>query len=246
MQQYFVDINVKVGQIITFNDEQSHHIMRVMRMKKDDVVRVSDAKHQLFLVRVDMDMKHAYGCVKEPIEDRTRAHVEITLVQGLIKGEKWDYVIQKACELGVTKIVPFVSNRSVVKIQNEKIDKKLQRWNKIALEACEQCKRSMPVEVTNPIHLSDVKQVLSELNLIAYEDADHISDKLYHILKMHPTCKSITCVIGSEGGFAKEEVDQFIEQGFHAVSLGTRILRAETAAISMINNIEFYYDMIGD
>lgn len=246
MQQYFIDSILDLEQRVQFNAEQSHHIMRVVRMKKDDVVRVSDANHNLFSVRLDMDSKQAYGIVEARIHDDTKSRVEITLVQGMIKGEKWDYLLQKASELGVCKIVPLISSRCVVKIQDEKLDKKLQRWNKITLEACEQCKRSTPVIVREPISMKDVKNVMSDLNLIAYENTDAIHDKLYRVLEKYPSCKSITCVIGSEGGFSEDEVKDLLNVGFLKISLGTRILRAETAALSIINNIDFFYDMIGD
>lgn len=246
MQQYFINQKVKVGDTVLFNEEQIHHILHVVRMKTDDIVRISDASHSLFHVRLNLQKKHAVGIALEALEDHTKTKVEITLIQGLIKGEKWDYLIQKACELGVTRIVPFVSKRSVVKIMDDKIDKKLQRWNKIALEACEQCKRSTPVEVLAPISFRNIANYRSDMNLIAYEDADACSEKLFHVLRQEPEVQSISCVIGSEGGFEKEEVRQLIDEGFHRISLGYRILRAETAALSIINTIDFYYNMLGD
>lgn len=246
MQQYFINEIAKMNDTIKFDGEQAHHILNVLRMKNNDIVRIVDANHHMFYGSLQIEQKDVYACIHEEIEDTTKTNVEIVLLQGLIKGEKWDYVIQKACELGVSKIVPFVSSRSVVKIQDEKMDKKLVRWNKIALEACEQCKRSTLVEVTQPIAFKDILTYQSDLNLIAYEEADAKSEKLYDALAQNKTISSISCVIGSEGGFSKEEVDYLNKQGFMRISLGTRILRAETAAISIVNSIGFYYEMIGD
>lgn len=246
MQQYFIKERAEIGQSISFDEEQSHHMMHVVRMKKDDIVRIADSSHRLFHVRIDIQKAGVCGQVIEELVDRTRASVEVTLIQGMIKGEKWDFLIQKACELGVSKIVPLISQRSVVKIPREKLDKKLSRWNKIALEACEQCKRSTRAEVLPPISLQEIAAYRSDVNLIAYEKADAASEKLYHVLSSHPHPSSVTCVIGSEGGFAQEEVQILMKQEFCRISLGYRILRAETAALSLLNTIDFYYDMIGD
>lgn len=245
MQQYFINDIAIIGQRIMFDPEQAHHIQHVLRMKNKDVVRISDQEQQLFFVSLEMEHKEVYGMVVEAIDDHTKSTVDIVLIQGLIKGEKWDYLIQKACELGVTTIVPFVSSRSVVKVVDEKMDKKLARWNKIALEACEQCKRSTLVKVLKPISFEDIPQYLSDFNIIAYEEADIQSEKLYSVLARQSTCTSISCVIGCEGGFNQDEVKYLNHHGFTRVSLGSRILRAETAALSIVNSIEFYYEMIG-
>ena len=226
MQQYFIKERAEIGQSISFDEEQSHHMMHVVRMKKDDIVRIADSSHRLFHVRIDIQKAGVCGQVIEELVDRTRASVEVTLIQGMIKGEKWDFLIQKACELGVSKIVPLISQRSVVKIPREKLDKKLSRWNKISLQ--------------------EIAAYRSDVNLIAYEKADAASEKLYHVLSTHPYPSSVTCVIGSEGGFAQEEVQILMKQEFCRISLGYRILRAETAALSLLNTIDFYYDMIGD
>lgn len=126
------------------------------------------------------------------------------------------------------------------------MDKKLLRWNKILLEACEQCKRSTLVDLKEPCLLKDAARYKSELNIIAYEDADATSEKLHRLLAKYPKISSVTIAIGSEGGFSKEEVSMLMEMGYHRVSLGARILRAETAALAAIHGTSFYYDMAGD
>ena len=94
--------------------------------------------------------------------------------------------------------------------------------------------------------LKKIKDVEADLKLIAYEDADHQSEHLYQVLQQHKNISSVLVVVGSEGGFSIEEVEQLEASGFIRVSLGARILRAETAAISLINNIAFFYEMVGD
>lgn len=246
MQQYFIEEETSVGQNVQLNKEQAHHITNVMRMREFERIRIVDTQEQMFFAKVQFKEKAVFAQIEETIEDRTRTNVTITLAQGLIKGEKWDYLLQKSAELGVSKLVPFTSSRCVVKTKDEKQDKKLARWNKILLEACEQCKRSTLVELVAPTTLSELSEHRSQLNLLAYEDADVSSERLCDILMSHRNITSVTIVIGCEGGFSKEEVVQLEQSGFLRVSLGARILRAETAALSLVNTTAFFYDMQGE
>lgn len=245
MQQYFISKKVELHEHVVFDHEQSHHILNVMRMKQNDIIRVVDESHAIYLARIEIMKKQAGACLYECLEDHTQTAVEITLIQGMIKGEKWDFLLQKASELGASTIVPLTTKRSVVKTKEDKLDKKLERWNKICKEACEQCKRSTITEVKTPITLTSIETYKSSLNIVAYEDADFKIERLCDLLAANPSVTSITFVIGCEGGFDSEEITYLMSLGFQRVSLGARILRAETAAISIIDNTGFYYDMIG-
>ena len=123
------------------------------------------------------------------VRDCSQTSVELILAQGMIKGEKWDYLLQKSAELGVAEIIPFVSSRCVVKIKDEKSEKKIVRWNKILCEACEQCKRSTLVRLQPPCTFSQLSQIDADLRLIAYEDADCKSERLCEVLRAHPSPK---------------------------------------------------------
>lgn len=246
MQQYFIEQPATLGDVIEMNKEQAHHIGHVMRMRAGDVIRIADSHAHLFYANVVFHGNTVLAQIQEPIEDHTRTRVSITLAQCLIKGEKWDYLLQKSAELGVERIYPFTSSRCVVKTKDDKLDKKMQRWNKILLEACEQCKRSTLVALQEPDKLQELIHIEADLKLIAYENADIHAQRLCDILPKYPDSKSIVVAVGCEGGFSPEEVTFLVEHGYHCVSLGSRILRAETAALSLINSISFYYDMVGD
>lgn len=242
MQQYFLKQTLHLNDVFDFDSEQSHHIKNVLRMKNDDIVRVVDEEEKVFYAKLHVSSKVS-GMAYESIDDQSELNVDVTLIQGMIKGEKWDYLLQKCSELGIKRIVPLISSRCVVKAKEDKLDKKLERWNKITLEACEQCKRSHKVEVCAPVGLKDLDKYISNLNLVAYEDADVKSCKLSDVLKSNHGFKSITYVIGPEGGFSLAEVEMMEDKGFTRVSLGNRILRAETAALSLLNSIDFYLEM---
>lgn len=238
MQQYFINDKIHKEQEVYFSKEQAHHIKRVLRMKDNGVVKVVDIEGNPFLVELVV-MDEVFGKVVEVLKKQTPKK-RIYLFQGMIKGERWDYVIQKACELGVYQIIPVISSRTIVKI-SDKIDKKVERYNKIALEACEQSRQDHLVEVLAPIPFKEIVNFKKDFNLVAYEDADVSSAKLKDVLANND-CDDIAVVIGSEGGFSKEEVAYLNANGFLSVSLGERILRAETAAMATINSILFYYE----
>lgn len=240
MQQYFIKESLNLHQEFFFDKEQSHHIAKVLRMKNGDVVKVVDILGQPFMASVKIDAKTVSGYVYDALEKQEEER-QIILIQGMIKKEKWDFLIQKCCELGVTKIIPMISSRTIVKVDADDT-KKLERYNKIALEACEQCKRDSLAKVETPIRFKDIVHHKGDLNLIAYEDIDYPSKKLKVVLDEYKDAKTIVCVIGSEGGFAQEEVLSLVEEGFISISLGKRILRAETAAMNVVGNIQYHFE----
>ncbi len=244
MQQYFIENIVQVFDRICLCEDQAHHIANVMRMRKGEKIRIVDANQQLFLAHVQFEGKQVYACIDEMIIDTSKSNVDIILAQGLLKKEKWDFLLQKSAELGVSEIIPFISSRSVVKNKEERQDKKLARWNKILLEACEQSKRTSLVALHETCHIKQLKEIEADVKLVAYEDADIVSQRMVDVLKQHQNVKCIVVAIGCEGGFSLEEVEMLEQYGFIRVSLGSRILRAETAAMSTIANLSFYYDMI--
>lgn len=244
MQQYFIE--TKISNRIDFNDEQAHHIKNVMRMKENTIVKVVDPDEKAAYVSIHYEGKNTYGLFHEAIEESNIRKIKISLAVSLIKKEKWDYCIQKSCECGAYEILPFTSSRSVVKVNEEKNDKKLSRWQKIALEACEQSKQNHCCVIEPVSSFKEILQHPSNLKCIAYENADCHSDSLGKVLSEHPDISSIMMMVGPEGGFSEEEVELAKKEGFIPVSLGHRILRAETACVAAINMITYHYEMLGE
>lgn len=244
MQQYFIEKEAKMNDLILMNENQSHHIKTVMRMKEDQLIRIVDVKQNVFLAEVKYQQANVYALLKETLIDDSSNKVKIILAQALIKKDKWDFLLQKCSELGVDEIIPFECKRCVVKSKDEKMSKKKQRWNTILMEACEQCKRSSIVELHDIVDFKALKDIQADLKIIAYEDASASSEHLKDVLKAHPNAKTICVVVGCEGGFELAEVEYLMEYGFKRVSLGNRILRAETAAMALVNTVSFYYELI--
>ena len=244
MQQYFIKGKYEINERFAFDEEQAHHIKNVLRMKNGSQVRIVDENERAFLVEVHIDAMGVSGVVCEQLT-ANESSVKTSLIMGLIKGDKWDYLLQKACECGAYEIFPMVSSRCVVKAKEEKAEKKLVRWNKIASEACEQCKRTHRTQV---LPVSDFKQLLdcrADLKLIAYEDADLKACNLADVFNAHAAIQSIAVMIGPEGGFSIDEVETAEAAGFIRVSLGSSIFRAETAALFALNAISYHYDIYG-
>ncbi|MGL5541288.1 MAG: RsmE family RNA methyltransferase [Erysipelotrichaceae bacterium] len=242
MQQYFVKETLQIQTPFCFDAEQSHHLKNVLRSKVGTVVHVVDGMGTKYVCELQALFDFVEALPLEQVVFSSELPVQITLIQGLLKGERWDFVLQKASELGVHQIVPLQSKRCVVKVLGDNTAKKLARWNKITLEACEQSKRNAHCTVQEVIDLSQVKQYCSALNVVAYEDSDFAATSLAKQLHDHPEVTSITVVIGPEGGFDKSEIERLEAMGFAQVSLGKRILRAETAAMSAVDTIGFYYE----
>lgn len=234
MQQYFILEKIGTSDVICFNDEQAHHIRDVLRMKENTVVRIVDQDNQAAFATIFYEGKKVKASNTQCDLDNNEMTCKITLCLGLIKKEKWDVVLQKCTELGVSRIVPFESSRTIVKAKEDKSVKKLERWNKIMLEAAEQSKRNCVPMIVEPVQFKELGEYKSDCNCVAYEDAKISGEKLKNIVNE----KSMTIVIGPEGGLSSDEVEFLMNQGFHCISLGKRTLRAETAAMYVCSAID--------
>ncbi len=225
MQQYFVNEPLTVGEEYIFSKEQAHHARDVLRMNHERVRLVFEGKG--YFADAYPKGREFAALVESEDPESNELKISLTLCAALIRREKMEFVLQKAAELGVSRIVPFESSRCVVHERKEKSQRQKERWMTILREASEQCKRSRIPELADTASFDNLAEFLSETNLAAYENA-------YGTGRMISEClqgSSITVVIGPEGGFSREEVEKLKDLGFEAVSLGSRILRAETASV---------------
>lgn len=218
MQQFFYDETIEVNNLYPLTSEVYYQLKKVLRANDGYKFRLVDSNHHIFLC----ELKNNNAFVLEDLNENNELDIDITVVMSLIKNDKFDFALQKLTELGVKRIVPYIANRSVVK--PGKNNNKLDRMNKIVREASEQSHRNLIPEVTDYCTIKQLDNYLSDVNLIAYEKETKNLDSL-------KGCKSITIIIGPEGGFEIDELKKIVDKGFDSVSLGKRILRAETAAI---------------
>lgn len=223
MQQYFINKKTSVGSIEELDKDALYHLIKVLRKDNKYIFRVVDSEQEAYHAH----LINNYQCeIVEALHENNELDTDITCILSLIKNDKMELCIQKVVELGVKRIVPYKSVRSVVKVKD---NKKKERLEKIVKEAAEQSHRNIIPEVTDYADLKDLKKYLSESNYICYESETNISDI--------PRSNSITYIIGPEGGFENNEYQKICDMGFESVSLGKRILRAETAALYMTSII---------
>jgi len=238
MQQYFA--KEKINNKFVLDESDLFHIEKVMRMKNDDLVYVGFEEKIYEGVIKFINGKITVECVRETVINN-ELNCDVTLIYGLPKGDKFEFVVQKATELGVSTIVPYAASRSVSVISKDKEGKKLERWNKIAKEASEQSKRNKLVKVEKICDEDSILNYKSKLNLVAYEDVSNEGcNKLNDLLSKK--FDSITLVVGPEGGFEQREIDNLVDNGFEVVSLGKRILRSETAPLFLMSIISYMYE----
>lgn len=217
-------------EVIIAGDQAKH--LSVLRVKTGEIITVFDGlghKYDCKILQINKKNFIAEKLNEAPYY--AESPVSITLAQGIAKGDKMDFIIQKATELGVNKIIPLITERSQVRHTA-----KIERWRKIALSAAAQSCRGKVPEINGPVSLG-VFLESRHIGIIFYEE-----DKGKHLkqtLKEFKDSKEITLLIGPEGGFSKEEVSTAVEKGFLEASLGPRILRTETAAINAISIIQY-------
>lgn len=228
MQQYFA-----INKNLELLESDYHHIKNVMRMKVNDKIKVvyDNVTYLCELSNID-DIK--FNIIKE--EKNISNKVKISIAFGLIKEQKLDYLFQKGTEVGISEFIPVNMIRSVVKIDSNKENKKIDRWNKILKEASEQSFRSDIPNLTNIKSMKDLINLDFDLKLIC--SLNENTENIKKVLQKNNKYDKILLVVGPEGGFDLKEENLLIQNGFKSISLGDTVLRAETAPIvasSMIN-----------
>jgi 16S rRNA (uracil1498-N3)-methyltransferase len=223
---------------ITVVDDDVRHIRTVLRKQPGDLLTLLDGQGREYTVRITAFEKAEI--VTEIIDRRERHPLSpaIVLGQGLPKSDKMDLIVQKATELGVSSLVPLVTERTIVKVKDE--EKRRDRWQKIAREAAMQSGRPDIPTVKTIRSFSDFIHTLASgpqtLFLLPWEEG---TEPVKNVLRGHLDAKHIVVLIGPEGGFSQTEADAASEKSFHLVSLGPNILRTETAAVAVLSIIGY-------
>ncbi len=215
------------GKIIELSKEDRRYIFNVLRCHRRDIISIFDGRGKSFKARIIDDRKIE---VIEEEKIHTENSFSIVLCQAVLKGEKMEMVIQKATELGVKKIIPFVSERCVVKEI-----RKIERWRKIAKEASKQAQRSIVPEISDLIFFFELIENIKN-GILFWEKAETPLIQIISEINPH---EDIFLLIGPEGGFTYKEVAQAEEKKIKIASLGKRILKAETASIVSVSLVSF-------
>jgi len=239
MTRIFIKTTVREMSSLELTGEKARYLSTVLRLSPGNKLSVIDSSGSAYLAYiVSVSKKNAVLHIEEISAPAPESPLDITLMQGLLKGEKMEFIVQKASELGVRQLFPVIAERS--QIQETR---KLQRWKKIAEEASRQCGRAVVTRVLEPLALIDAIHSFdnsSSAGIIFWEHADLPFSSSLEKCKGK---KQIILLTGPEGGFSEKEVGRAANKGFHVTCMGKRILRAETAAIAAISVTQY---VLGD
>ncbi|MDO4473881.1 MAG: 16S rRNA (uracil(1498)-N(3))-methyltransferase [Eubacteriales bacterium] len=244
MQHFFVTTDQVKEEYISILGSDVNHLRNVLRMKIGEQLYVSDGDNQKYLCEIDsyrQDEAILRICAEE--KNDTELQSKIYLFQGLPKSDKMELIVQKAVELGIFQVIPVVMKRCVVKLDEKKAAKKVCRWQEIARGAAKQSGRGMIPEITNVMSYQDALSYAGGLDviLVPYELAEGM-EKTKQVIGSIAPGQSIGVFIGPEGGFEKDEVERAVEIGAREITLGKRILRTETAGLTILSILMYHLE----
>ena len=245
MQQYFLNEELNVESTYELSKDDSNHIVRIMRKKINDKVYVVFNNEVKYICNIiDNNVDKVLITPYEQVDGSNELPIKITVAIPPLKNDKIEYLIQKITELGVSNIVLFNSERNIAKIKKDKVDSKLNRWNKIIKEAAEQSKRNIIPDITYVDSLGDLIKFSEnyDYKVVAYEKESVNEDNinLKKLLTSDLNNKDVIAVFGSEGGLSEQEIDSLIDGKFDVIGLGKRILRAETAPLYFVSCVAYF------
>lgn len=246
LQRYFLDTPFDHDGNAIITGEDRKHIDNVMRMmKNDEILAVSDGEAYVAVITNITTDGVSVRKRGEPLPSN-ELPITVTIVCGLAKGEKHDLIVQKATELGVSAVIPFKAERSIVKWVDKKGAKRIERLQKIAKQAAEQCHRTVIPSIENPLTINELIAQAKNYDVLLFADEEdaksgephRISDRV----KSMSANQKVLVVFGPEGGLSRNEAEILSSAGFHPVALGPRILRTETAPLYFLSAISYEFE----
>lgn len=233
MDRFFVEPGTLDGESAELDRHLSHRLRHVLRLRRGDRVVLVDGRGGEYEVALeDVSSPTVRIRILSRYDRAPEPRARVVLYQSIIKGDRFDWVLEKGTEIGVAKFVPLVSDRGVVRPRSGRVER-TERWRRIVTEAAEQSGRSHLPEVAAPLSLGDALESAEGLRLLPWESERQttLRQALKQAVGKSKTAPLVSIFIGPEGGFTREEVDRAVDLGVRTVSLGPRILRSETAGI---------------
>ncbi len=237
MRRFCIHSESVVSDEILLSEEESHHITRVLRLSAGEVLELFDGRGTVYEAEIiDVGSRVRLRiCSSRFVEDEG---VPLRVCQGVLKGKKMEFLLQKCTELGVSEFVPFVSSRcQLKKTERKRLAGRYERWRKIIDEACKQCGRVRPMQLANVLTFQDMVQQGEDGRRILFweEEREHT----LHSVSLEAVDETLQIVLGPEGGFSRVEAGAAAQAGYQVLSLGPRILRAETATVAAVSIIQY-------
>ena len=247
MRRFLVEnLNAQNG-VCTITGPEARHMTRVLRMEAGDRFVLMDDKGSRFLAYIESAKRQGVRVVLEkPLPKPPPSPVTITLCQALLKSGPMDYLIQKTSELGVDHIFPFSSLRTITMLKKERLSNRIRHWREIAKSSAKQSGRFAPAQIDFPLTLGELTAKWKEekgIKAILWEGEG--ATDLKRLLRGSSRAEKFIGMVGPEGGFAGEEIELAADAGFIPVTLGNRILRSETAAMTMVAIVQYEWGDLG-
>ena len=232
----FTEQTLITGELIQLEESASHHLSKVLRMQAGRELILFNGLGGEFAATIhEISKKYVCVLIAEHLAENRESPLQLELAIGISRGERFEWVLQKATELGVTKITPLITERTEVKVNGDRQEKMRERWQQIITSACEQCQRNMLPELSAPVQISDwLNTVKSDLRFVLH----HRDSKT---LPAEQKPQSVALLIGPEGGLSESEIAQAQTQHFNALTLGPRVLRTETAPVAAISLVQYLW-----
>ncbi|MFZ1861835.1 MAG: 16S rRNA (uracil(1498)-N(3))-methyltransferase [Candidatus Competibacter sp.] len=231
LPRIYLSLPLVVGETVPLDDTAFGHVVRVLRLKPDAALILFDGQGGTFAATlVEVGKRNARARVTEALPREVEPLLRIVLAQGISRGEKMDYTLQKAVELGVTAVQPLFTERAGVELAGERLARKVQHWRGIIISACEQCGRSRLPELREPLALADWLARPAQRDLCVLLDPTARQG----LRELPAPDRAVTLLIGPEGGLSPAEIARARTGGFTGIRLGPRILRTETAGVAAL------------
>jgi 16S rRNA (uracil1498-N3)-methyltransferase len=226
----YVNQPLALQEALTLDERPSHYLMHVLRLRENDHVHAFNGLGGCYVARISGISRRGVSIVpQEFIDEERESGLDLTLAHGIARGQRMDFTIQKAVELGVNRIVPLLTEHGQVKVRAEKKDTRLKHWRGVVISACEQCGRNRIPVIDRPVPLD--QWATSDGNGVKLVLQPGAGQPL-GALDVQPAAVTLLC--GPEGGFSVADLKQATDHGYLTVSLGPRILRTETAAVAAL------------
>jgi 16S rRNA (uracil1498-N3)-methyltransferase len=247
MRRFFVEKIDPENGVFVIPEKEAKHMVKVLRMKQGDRFILMDRKGNRFeSVIEDASRYEVHARIIKELPKPSSSAVSINICQAVLKPRMMDYMIEKTSELGVSRIMTFYSERTIIKLGENKTSNKIRHWEEISLSASKQSGRVKPAEISAPVQLHDLIRSAKEaegLTVVLWE-GENITG-LKELIRSQEPSSIFTGIVGPEGGFTGKEIVQLRDSGIIPVSIGSRILRAETAAIALTTIIQYEWGDLG-
>jgi 16S rRNA (uracil1498-N3)-methyltransferase len=240
-KRFYVPRNCIREHIATLPSNQAHHLRNVLRIKSGDFVEIFDGKGNGYTGEVELHGSKVFIRDLQTLPSQ-QPSLRLILAAALIKSTKFEWMLQKATELGVDEFIPLKTARSEIRISENKMTSRMERWNRIVQEAAKQCRRYAAPLIRQPLNFSE---------FLSAEETDPSGKLLFcenapDPFQLDPAALShpLALCIGPEGGWESSEIERAREAGYKIFSLGQRILRAETAAIAAVSIVQYQINLL--